>query len=420
MRIIPIFLIGIGLLTACTTEPERPDDTPMEEPPPAPVLVCEESCTKDADCAPVPAGAPAEAKSVCCLDGDKEGALDVCGPSNRCLVTHLDVTVDTSNHPTTTCQKDADCGDGACIGGLCFACAVPPMGDATKPSKYCKDPKRPYCVFDATDPGLTSCSECVDDTQCAGNKSGNNRCAAVPVPETAAPFGSDAATGTVNLCVCNQDSSCKEVGKNSCRAEGCVCSSDAGCATGEACYFGVCVACGSDAGCKAKDDGDPSTPNPGKCFGGGAPGAYCGCTKDAECGADGDGNPTFCEKTTGTCIACRTNTDCKGELNVCINGGKADATCGCNANTKCANGLKCIAPGTADSFCGCAKNADCKDDPAGGICDTMSGKCTQCVMDADCTAQKLGDVCSEGACTCSAGTQCGAPKSAPALKWVCE
>jgi hypothetical protein len=392
MRIIPIFLIGIGLLTACTTEPERPDDTPMEEPPAPPVLVCEESCTKDADCAPVPMDAPAGARSVCCLDGDKPDALDVCGTSNRCVLTNMPAYVAATNHSTTTCQKDSDCVDGgACVGGLCFACAIAPMGDPAAKNSYCKDPARPYCVFDATDPGLTSCSECIDDTQCAGNKAGNHRCATVPVPATAAPFGTENPTGSVNLCSCDQDSSCKEKGKNTCRAEGCVCTTDAGCADGETCLLGVCLACADNAGCAAKDDGDPATPNPTKCFGGGAPGAYCGCTKDSEC-KDG----TFCDVESGTCSECRTNADCTGDLPVCVGAGGAGA------------------------FCGCGKNADCAGDPGGAICDVESGSCTGCLTDADCTAQKLGSVCAEGSCTCSAGTECAAAKSAPALNWVCE
>ena len=383
MRIIPIFLIGIGLLTACTTEPERPDDTPEEEPPPAPVLVCEEACAADADCGPVPADAPV-------------GARSVCGADKRCVLTHVPFYVASSNHTTTTCAADADCGDGACVGGLCFACAVPEMGDPTQPSKYCKEPGRPFCVFDATDPGLTSCSECIDDAQCAGSKTGSHRCASVPVPATAAPFGNDPATGTVNLCVCDTDASCKEPGRNTCRAEGCVCTTDEGCATGESCFFGVCTACSDDASCAAKDDGDPATPNPAKCFGGGAPGAYCGCTRDTQCAPTSAGDPTFCDVPTGTCVECRTNADCKGDLPVCVGAGAAGA------------------------FCGCGKNADCAGSGAGAICNVEAGTCTECVEDADCSAQKLGSVCAEGSCTCSAGTECAAPKSAPGLKWVCE
>jgi hypothetical protein len=216
------------------------------------------------------------------------------------------------------------------------------------------------------------------------------------VPATAAPFGADKQTGTMNACVCDQDSSCKVKGLNTCRAEGCVCSSDEGCAAGESCYFGICTACADDTGCAAKDDGNPATPNPTKCFGGGAPGAYCGCVADSECAATAGGDPTFCDKDSGTCVPCRKDADCKGDLPVCV--GK----------------------GAAGSVCGCAKNADCANSSAGPICNTEASACTGCVKDADCVAQKLGSVCVEGSCSCTAGTECNAAKTAPGLKWVCE
>src|SRR5688500_11307289 len=126
MRTIPIFLIGIGLLAACTTEPDRPRYEPDPEPPP--VLVCEESSAKDADCGELPADAPAGARVACCLDGDGEGDADVCGTSNRCLLVGAAGFPGAGAPGTfgTVCQSDDDCDDGlACGGGLCVACLPP-------------------------------------------------------------------------------------------------------------------------------------------------------------------------------------------------------------------------------------------------------------------------------------------------------
>jgi hypothetical protein len=345
---------------------------------------------------------------------------------------------------TPVCQDDSDCEAGqACGAGLCVAC-LPPK-DPTQPSKYCTDEDKPLCFFDPANPAAASCGNCLSDAECAERGDGNTRCAAVPFPANAPPFGTAEAQGVEYMCSCETNAQCTVTGKSLCRAEGCVCSDNRGCADNEACVAGACVACQRDSDCAGKpDDGDPATLPKTQCIGEGTTAAKCGCSDHSECEPDAAGNATYCHEDSGTCIPCSKDDHC-GNGGKCINGGKPEAECACENDGQCEDDKKCFGPGAAGAYCGCTTNDNCVDDPAGpicnketgvcaecatnshcaespagAICDTATGTCTGCVMDTDCVEQKLGSVCVEGSCSCAAGGECAAPNSSAALTWVCE
>lgn len=182
------------------------------------------------------------------------------------------------------CGTDADCADGTVCGeaGRCIPCNTD--GDCDSGT----------CVEGA-------CVECTSNDDCAGNENGT-RCS---------------AGGT---CICATDDEC-EAPMGLCRATGCVCGEDAGCAGigPEICSFGACVTCDDDSHCA---DG------PSKCFAGGSPSSFCGCAADSECPA---GAP-FCDTETGSCLTCKADSDCvDAQLGDTCDGG----SCTCTAASQC-------------------------------------------------------------------------------------
>jgi len=138
--------------------------------------------------------------------------------------------------------------------------------------------------------------------------------------------------------------------------------------------------------------------------------SYKHCQKPCTSNADCSGTTPACQKSTGMCVACMTNADCKSSsypycnasTNKCV-ACKTNADCKsasypyclastgsckeCTADAQCRTGYKwgnkCPKTGTYSYSCRCSTNADCAGNPNGPTCYTTYQKCS-CKTNADC------------------------------------
>ncbi len=148
------------------------------------------------------------------------------------------------------------------------------------------------------------------------------------------------------------------------------CVEDSDCAIRQICHRGVCgVGCRTSAGCPS---GEVCGGDPARCIN------SLECQRDEDCG----GTAPVCHPTLSICVACLRADDCEAD-NVCL------------VDPGCLTGVRVCTRG--DYTCGrCTSNAQC----ATGVCDTESGRCTECIGDVQCPA---GLVCDLGLGIC---TQC--------------
>ncbi len=297
------FLIGIVVLAACTTEPDkRPDLSPA---------VCQESCEKPADCAK---------GSTCCTEPDK------CGADHRCVA----------------CTASDQCEGGVCLLGACVECEKDANCKGNENGSHCSPEN--------------TCVACASDTQCKGN-AGGERCSSTYVCSCAQD--KDCKQPGLGLCrdegcVCSDDTGCPD-GASTCELGVCIstavaCAKDAECLTGKS----ICLAGGTPAAsCGCKDDSECGTTDEepphcakgtgacvtcvddaqcgkgGKCLSPGTPEASCGCIKNADCAA-----PTpICNTETGLCQECLEGKDCtpQGLGSRCT----PEGLCSCAAASEC-------------------------------------------------------------------------------------
>lgn len=266
------------------------------------------------------------------------------------------------------CTADTDCGAtnlDKCQAGECVKLGCLTDADCTAAGKtHCNTTKNVCqgCLDDThctgglkCHPKTATCTECTSSADCA-NKTNRTRC------------------NSKGTCICAVDSECTTPHMQLCRAQGCVCSDNLGCAgtAAETCYWGLCAACTEDAGCASGE----------VCLNPGTADAACGCGSDANCADD----TPYCLD--AACVGCKEDSHCPGGF--CVN----------NA---------CVE---------CTKNADCESKP---FTRCMSGACV-CKTDAECTTAKLGGICnaSDGTCYCNAATECGDVPAGSSLQWACQ
>jgi cysteine-rich repeat protein len=254
------------------------------------------------------------------------------------------------------CLAASDCNDSnvcttdACTAGACTS--TPVAVGTTCAAGVCS--------------AAGACVGCVDTAADASIDSGCNMAAPLCL-------GSGAAA-TCNACAdtaiagtdlgCNAMSPvCGSIG-GAAVCVGCLAASD--CADGNACTTEACL----ENRCQltSLEAGTPGTcPDMNVCTGPMAtmPNACVQCVSDAQC----SGATAFCNTTTNLCGPCTRDF-----------GGAGDGAACPEMNPLCA------LTGPMAGVCGrCSTNADCAGNPAGALCDTMSGACgTACTVDSDC------------------------------------
>ncbi len=263
------------------------------------------------------------------------------------------------------CQSDCDCPAWlTCHGGVCAQCsdAFCPVGQSCQPTSApgpsscganMACPLGQYCAFGNFCIPILICAQCSGVSGSCPSCASNNQCA----PGEVCVGGSCQA--------CTSDSQCGPTAK--CEATHaavqCGCSTDADCAAGEKCPFGVCTpvgnpSCGWDEGTFADGAAEirASGAN-GEC----APGQTCiygvcfACTSFEDCNTFLPGGPPgtlagglACIH--GVCTSCTSNSQCGGGQ-ACVGG-----TCGtCVTNGQCGPSGQCTS-----GYCGCTTDAQCE------------------------------------------------------------
>ena len=215
---------------------------------------------------------------------------------------------------------------------------------------------------------------------------------------------------------------------------GCLTSSD--CAAGQRCVAGGCAdGCDGTSTCPIGKVCDLATQ------------ACVSCTKDSDCST----SKPKCSPTTMTCVACLGNADCPAgsicQANVCAQGCDASGGCPsgqvCNTTSgtcvQCVQDTDCKVPtprcDPAKDTCveclpamdncpmaqycalttcqaGCKTSSDCVGSPSGMLCNTTTHACAECMSDQDCA---LGRVCASGQCAVG----CDATHGCPAGQGCC-
>ena len=131
--------------------------------------------------------------------------------------------------------------------------------------------------------------------------------------------------------------------------------------------------------------------------GGGGTGGVIGPSpcSPLECSAR-DATKPACHPTTGQCVECQSNDDCKGALGIC------DTTIyrcqNCVTDENC-DGRACD---PVQKVCvDCTRDDDCKDEPVNNQCDTETHQCVDCLSSsAGCPDKKVLNACDVPARTC--------------------
>jgi cysteine-rich repeat protein len=320
-------------------------------------------------------------------------------PRNRCVqcVSNAQCSGSTAFCNTATnacvgCLAAADCNDGnectadscasnacartpvavgtACTGGVCNAaqscvgCIDSAAG--TSVDTGCRA-EAPQCIVSLAGPA--TCQACSDTTSGGvdlGCASSAPACVTRLGLSECAPC-EDSAMGTMvdNGCSASTPLCAVSPAGNQCVA--CIASTD--CADGnpctvEGCMLGMCEITGVEAGTAGLCAGGAVCSGPGAT----APNTCVQCVGNEQC----SGATAFCDLTMNTCGPCTRDFGSVGVgAGVCP-----------EANPLCA------LSGPMMGVCGrCATNADCAGNPAGSLCDLVSGSCgTACNVDSDCGA----------------------------------
>ncbi|HLK37957.1 MAG TPA: hypothetical protein VKU41_14450 [Polyangiaceae bacterium] len=122
------------------------------------------------------------------------------------------------------------------------------------------------------------------------------------------------------------------------------------------------------------------------------------CTIDSQCSA----SARFC--VLGSCVQCKTNTDCSGTTPSCWPGVQM-CHAACTNDQQCADeGNARICNATTGACVGCNTSADCPTSQA--ICDPATQQCVQCASSADCAGTST-PACLRNRCVqCATNTDC--------------
>ncbi len=262
------------------------------------------------------------------------------------------------------CKSDSQCASGskkycAPILGICRQCLK---------DSHCTSKTTPFC-----DPLYQACFECVEDKDCKSGYTWGNKC-------TFNMF-----IGRICRCSTSADCAGSPMGPTCYAKFGkCTCQKDADCTVSPhnkcllpyptATYKRCQKPCATDAECKTMGMAPVCHKTSGACV---------GCTSDADCKT---GTRPFCNTTTLSCVGCKASSDCASSLygGLCSSG-----VCTCKATTDCPStstwGQSCI--GTSSKRCGCAKTADCATSHLGKVCNATYSICS-CIANTDCPTGK--------------------------------
>jgi hypothetical protein len=125
------------------------------------------------------------------------------------------------------------------------------------------------------------------------------------------------------------------------------------------------------------------------------------CTMDSHCPA----SARFC--VVGSCVQCKTNTDCGGTTPSCWPGLQM-CQAACTSNQQCAQDGNARICNTSTGACvGCNSSADCPTSQS--ICDPTTQQCVQCSSSADCAGTST-PACLRNHCVqCATNADCPGP-----------
>lgn len=248
------------------------------------------------------------------------------------------------------------------------------------------------CTADSDNDGTPDYLDTDSDNDCLSDMresaTGRTRADIPGRPDLNCPATAPVCDTVAGVCLCNRDTDCTRA------PEAPVCDR----------ATRTCVACSSDAQCRALDPTAPacilSGPGAGRC---------AGCATDAHCAAP---RPR-CDPSTATCVACATNADCADPARpACDLATHVCRPCDpARASTDCADPALpvCAASGASAGRCvQCGADGDCR----AGACDLATNRCVGCRTDADCAGSQ--PVCDATRRVCRACTpaDCRAPTAA--------
>jgi len=165
-----------------------------------------------------------------------------------------------------------------------------------------------------------------------------------------------------------------------------------------------------------------------------APDAGSGCSDDQDCPLPS----LHCERVSGLCLACLSNTDCTSAgrprcdvaLHICVQcGAPADCpTAGsiCDATTRsCVRGCATATDCSTGTFCDDGICSQCDDDrhctTAPRLwCDPATRQCTSCVTDAQCASPARCDRTSGKCVACLTMADCAGGTACDPTDWTCK
>lgn len=305
-------------------------------------------------------------RCVECLDSNECSDGRICNLSNECQLpggcaledncSAQGQVCDVETGNCRPCAAQVECGERACIGGVCQSCQTDTQ---CGPARNCV---AGACV-NAFGASCSSTSDCTEGLICAPD----GRCDACRLPGEC-PGGAPCVDGRCQTSVgigCSSDSQCNPPA-TVCQGSSCV----AGCANGS---------CGVGSSCDL---------NTGRCV----PTTAGSLPLGEDCAAHNDCNTDYCRS-------------------IILGGGQVETVCtqSCVRVEDCPVGTVCVTLGDGDvclptSLIGTAPydlppGATCTDDfistqCASGFCDSRTNRCIQtCARDDDCTAVDPSYVC---------------------------
>jgi hypothetical protein len=260
-----------------------------------------------------------------CIDNQR---CSVCQPSTEvgCSdATKPDCRLNGSGeHECQACTQKSHCENKGSLDecdtgtGRCVECTA---------DSQCSDPTKPIC-----DPTTRSCRACggagAGDTECSG------RSASTPACQT--DGSCKACRPNVELSSFCNSSPGKHCGPLATCVE-CFASNTVQCTAAEPlCDSAECKACGDVTG------GDSACGGYGDRTCNETSGQCVECTANADCREVGDdASKTFCATAAGVCVGCRSDADCSGTNDQCLASTSqcvdCDATGGCGTNASCSS-----------------------------------------------------------------------------------
>jgi hypothetical protein len=262
------------------------------------------------------------------------------------------------------------------------------------------------------DPATGACVECAADIDCAGNMpmgdagaarvcdTASHRCVECLVNQNCSGDTSvckvDAANSRRNACVeCTDSTTCTNPAEPICddRANDCTsaCQVPADC-TGDkkACNTtrSICVECTDNGTCTNADEPLCDTES----------NLCVECLDDGQCA--GNDSARVCDPESHTCVECREDAQCLAGPNAAVRGVcdlDTKICVGCLNDQQCTLGAASRCNVVAHECTGCTNSNQCENN---ANCNTMTGRCVQCVTDPDCAGVSGKPFCEGVSGTC--------------------